>query len=171
MKSILTIVSGTIVVLALAGRGGITAQSPATPTFNKDVAPIVFNNCVRCHRPDQIAPMSLMSYKEVRPWARAIKAKTSNGDMPPWFADPRFGEFRNDPRLTPAQIKTLAAWADAGAPEGDTPLSVAVPKMHDGWSHPSGRDPDLVIEMADAYSGPADGEVPWFNFYQQLPTN
>ena len=157
-------------IMAVAAGVRMTAAPADTiPTFNKDVAPIVFDNCVSCHRPNQIAPMSLMSYQEVRPWARAIKNKVVKREMPPWFADPRFGEFRNDPRLTDEQIKTIATWADAGAPQGETPLVAELPTLNDGWTHPSGRDPDLVIEMADVYNGPAEGEVPWFNIYQELP--
>lgn len=173
MKTGLVAIGGTTLVLALAVSGrvmtSLEAQSAAVPTFNKDVAPIVFNSCVRCHRPNQVAPMSLMSYKEVRPWARAIKTKVVKGDMPPWFADPRFGEFHNDPRLSADQIRTIAAWADAGAPEGDTPLAAQPPKANDGWTHPSGRDPDLVIEMAHAFNGPAEGQLPWFTIYQDIP--
>ena len=169
MKSRFMLGAMVAVVAVAAGVRMAAAPAATSPTFNKDVAPIVFNNCVSCHRPNQIAPMSLMSYEEVRPWARAIKNKVSKREMPPWFADPRFGEFRNDPRLTDTQIQTIAAWADTGAPEGDTPLTAELPTINEGWTHPSGRDPDLVIEMAHAYNGPAQGEVPWFNIYQELP--
>ena len=170
MKSRLFGLGAMLSVMAVAAGVRMTAAPADTiPTFNKDVAPIVFNNCVSCHRPNQIAPMSLMSYQEVRPWARAIKNKVVKREMPPWFADPRFGEFRNDPRLTDEQIKTIASWADAGAPQGETPLVAELPTLNEGWTHPSGRDPDLVIEMAHAYNGPAEGEVPWFNIYQELP--
>ena len=169
MKSRFILGAMVAVVAVAAGVRMAAAPAATSPTFNKDVAPIVFNNCVSCHRPNQIAPMSLMSYEEVRPWARAIKNKVSKREMPPWFADPRFGEFRNDPRLTDTQIQTIAAWADTGAPEGDTPLTAELPTINEGWTHPSGRDPDLVIEMADAFNGPAEGEVPWLNIYQELP--
>ena len=170
MKSRLFGLGAMLSIMAVAAGARMTAAPADTvPTFNKDVAPIVFDNCVSCHRPNQIAPMSLMSYQEVRPWARAIKNKVVKREMPPWFADPRFGEFRNDPRLTDEQIKTIATWADAGAPQGETPLVAELPTLNDGWTHPSGRDPDLVIEMADVYNGPAEGEVPWFNIYQELP--
>ncbi len=171
MKCRVWVLSGAMSMAMTAGVSltQLEAQVATSPTFNKDIAPIVFNNCVSCHRPNQIAPMSLMSYQEVRPWARAIKNKVSKREMPPWFADPRFGEFNNDPRLPDEQIKTIAAWVDAGAPQGETPLVAELPKMNGGWTHPSGRDPDLVVEMADAYEGPAQGEVPWFNIYQELP--
>ena len=99
----------------------VSAQSPAAasaPTFNKDIAPILYQNCITCHRPGEIAPMSLMTYAEARPWARGIKAKVASREMPPWFADPRYGKFRNERGLTQEQIDTLVAWVDAGSPQG-----------------------------------------------------
>ena len=171
MRSKVLVLGGAILVLAVAAAVRLTAARAAgsTPTFNKDVAPIIFNNCVSCHRPDQIAPMSLTSYKEARPWARAIKDKVTKRQMPPWFADGRFGEFRNDRRLSAEQIDAIVAWADGGAPEGDTPLTAQLPAVKDGWSHPSGRPPDLVVALAEPFSVPAEGEVPNFNIYQELP--
>jgi mono/diheme cytochrome c family protein len=171
MKSAALLSGAVVLAIAMADGVSITAQQStgSTPTFNKDVAEILFNNCVTCHRPNQIAPMALMSYKEVRPWARAIKDKVARGEMPPWRADGRFGAFRNDRRLTPEQIKTIAAWVDGGAPEGDTPLTAQLPVFKDGWTHPTGRPPDLVIEMADPFNVPAEGELPNFTIYQDLP--
>ena len=171
MRSRLLALSGAIGAIATAGAVSVAAQRDAElrPTFNKDVAPIVFNNCANCHRPNQVAPMSLMSYREVRPWARAIKTKVATGEMPPWFADPRYGEFRNERRLTPAQIKTITAWVDAGAPEGDTPLAAKLPDFKEGWTHPSGRPPDLVVDIAEPFVVPAEGELPNFTIYQELP--
>src|ERR1700733_3610054 len=105
MKSRLLVVGGVLSIMALTlGVRMRAAPAGDVPTFNKDVAPIIFNNCVSCHRPNQIAPMSLTSYKEVRPWARALKDKVVKRQMPPWFADPRFSEFSNDPRLSKEQI-------------------------------------------------------------------
>src|SRR3989442_9292398 len=171
MKSAPVMFSAAVLAITMAA-GVCMAAEPAAgaaPTFNKDVASIVFNNCVICHRPNQIAPMTLMSYKEVRPWARAIKEKIVKGEMPPWRADARFGAFRNDRRLTPEQIKTVVAWVDGGAPEGDTPLTAELPVFRDGWSHPSGRPPDFVLEMAEPFKVPAEGELPNFTIYQELP--
>jgi hypothetical protein len=138
-----------------------------TPTFNEHVAPILYKNCVACHREDSAAPMSLISYKEARPWARAIKRKVSLKEMPPWFADPRYGEFRNTRGLSEDEIKTLVAWADAGAPEGKGAAPKA-PPLADGWMHPSGRPPDMVIEMTNDFKVPAQGELPNFSLYQEL---
>src|SRR6266699_1635495 len=129
MKSAPLIFSAAVLAITMTAGVTMAAESAAgtTRTFNKDVAAILYNNCVTCHRPNQIAPMSLISFKEVRPWARAIKEKVLKGEMPPWRADPRFGTFRNDRRLNPEQIKTVVSWVDGGALEGDTPLTAELP--------------------------------------------
>ena len=91
----------------------------STVTFNKDVLPIVQRNCQVCHRPGEIGPMAFLTYEGTRPWAKAIKAAVVSKKMPPWFADPKYGHFTNEKHLSDAEIATLAAWADNGAPEGD----------------------------------------------------
>ena len=108
--------------ITLAAVGNVAAEEP--PTYNHDVGSILLENCASCHRPNQVAPMPLLSYSDARPWARAIKAKVVSREMPPWFADPRFGSFSNDVSLTQEEIETIVAWVDAGAPEGigDAPL-------------------------------------------------
>src|SRR5262245_58806084 len=108
------ITAATLFVLVVA------ADSVAqTPTFNQDVARILYARCVTCHRPGEAAPMSLVTYDDARPWVRAIRARVSAREMPPWFADPRFGRpFVNDPRLTDPEIQTIVEWVDAGAPRG-----------------------------------------------------
>src|SRR5258706_10290294 len=88
-------------------------------TFSKDVAPILQKNCQICHRPGESAPFSLLTYEQARPWAKAIKAATLQRKMPPWFADPHYGKFSNDRSLAKSDIDTIAAWVDAGAPQGD----------------------------------------------------
>ncbi len=139
------------------------------PTYNKDVGPILLDNCANCHRPNQVAPMSLLTYQDVRPWARAIKAKVEAREMPPWFADPRFGEFSNDPSMTDEEVATVVAWVDAGAPEGDG-VAPGPPQFADvGWSHPSGRAPDFVYELPIEWHVEAEGETPNFNLYTPLP--
>jgi len=109
---------------ALLALGTMTASTHAVPppdsnagtvTFNKQVLPILQKNCQACHRPGEIAPMSLLTYQEVRPWAKAIKAAVVKRQMPPWFAEPAYGHFANDRRLTEADVATLSAWADGGA--------------------------------------------------------
>ncbi len=160
----------SVLVLVVVGRSSTgSAQQASAPTFNTDVAPIVFGKCAECHRPNQVAPMSLLSYQETRPWARAIRAKVQAREMPPWFADPRYGTFKNDKSLSEAEIDTIVRWVDAGAPQG-TGEAPATPAFSDaGWSHPSGRDPDLVIEFPIELPLPAGGEMPNFNLYTPLP--
>ena len=96
-----------------------TPALAAAPTFSKDVAPILYKNCVECHRPDAMAPMSLITYEDARPWARAIKQKVAAREMPPWGADPTIGKFSNDLSLKQSEIDTIAAWVDGGAPQGN----------------------------------------------------
>ena len=115
----------TLVALLALGIAALTISMKATAgedsnsvTYYKDVLPILQKNCQKCHRPGEIAPMSFMSYKDVRPWAKGIKTAVLSHQMPPWFADPKYGEFRNAPKLTTADVQTLTAWADSGAREG-----------------------------------------------------
>src|SRR4051794_4131516 len=161
----LGLVLGISVVLSSAP----AAQSKAAPTYNKDIAPILYHSCVECHRPNQVAPMSLLSYQEARPWARAIKSKVTSREMPPWFADPHYGKFKNDKSLSQEQIEKLVAWADAGAPQGTGAAPAAPQFAEGGWSHPSGRAPDLVIDFPVDWHVAANGEMPNFNLYTPLP--
>src|SRR6476620_11586469 len=115
-------------LLALAARG-----ATGSSTFNKDVLPILQKNCQVCHRPGEAAPFSLLTYESARPWAKAIKAAVVSRKMPPWQADPKFGHFLNDPRLSEADVKTIASWVDAGAPEGDAKDKPAPVQWRDGW--------------------------------------
>src|SRR4051812_43221492 len=82
------------------------AAAPMAPTFSKDIAPIVFDKCAECHRPTGMAPMSLLTYEDARPWARAVKQKTTSRQMPPWGADPTVGKFQNDPSLSAKELET-----------------------------------------------------------------
>src|SRR5579862_6219701 len=91
-------------VYLMASSGQASVKTPVAVTFSKDVAPIIQKNCQVCHRPGEIAPMSFMSYKEVRPWAKSIREKVVTREMPPWFADPKQGEFSNDCRLSQKEI-------------------------------------------------------------------
>src|SRR4026207_781911 len=111
-----------------------TSAADEPVTFNKHVLPILQKNCQSCHRPGQIAPMSLMTYEQARPWARAIRAKVVAREMPPWFADPQHGSFANDRSLKQTDIDTIAKWADAGAPQGDPRDALApIEWTEDGW--------------------------------------
>jgi hypothetical protein len=137
-------------------------NSAATVTFTKDVAPILYSSCATCHRPGEMAPMSLISYKEVRPWAKSIRERVLNREMPPWYADPNHGEFANDTRLTERQIETIRAWVDGGAKEGDPKDLPPAPKFtNTGWKF---GEPDVVLSMTEEASIPADGTVPYRYF-------
>ena len=146
-----------------------TAAAEGDPTFTKDVAPILYENCVRCHRRGEVAPMALVTYADARPWARSIKAKVESREMPPWFADPAIGTFRNDARLSQEQVDTIVAWADAGAPRGNEADLPPAPEFASGWLHPDGTAPDFVIEMSVDYEAPEAGEIPMTNFYTAVP--
>jgi hypothetical protein len=130
--------------------------SDATPTFNRDVAPILQKNCQGCHRAGEAAPMSLMTYKEARPFAAAIKEAVTLRKMPPWFADPHYGKFSNERSLTQSEIDTLAAWAKNGAPEGDPKDLPSPATFLDGWNI---SKPDVVLEMPAEFNVPATGTV------------
>src|SRR5215813_4144985 len=123
-------------------------------TYSKDVAPIINKSCAKCHRPGEPAPMSLLSYKEVRPWAKAIREKVVNREMPRWDAVSAHGQFANDPRLTQAEIDTITAWVDGGAKEGDPKDLPPQPKFTEGWT--IGK-PDLVLTMPEEFTLDASG--------------
>lgn len=135
------------------------------PTFYRDALPILERRCQSCHRPGEIAPMPFVTYDQTLPWAAAIRDATRSRKMPPWFADPAAGRFANDPSLTPSEIGTLAAWADAGAPPGD-PRDAPPPRAWvEGWNIPA---PDQVITMPQPVEIPARGDVEYT--YEIVPT-
>ena len=135
-------------------------------TYSKDVAPILNKHCVECHRAGEVAPMVFTSYAAVRPWAKSIREKVVTGTMPPWYADPNHGEFRNDRRLAKSDIDTIVAWVNAGAAEGDPKDLPAAPHFVDGWN--IGR-PDQVFDYGADFEVPADGVVQYQYF--KVPTN
>ena len=135
-------------------------------TYAKDVAPIIQKNCIVCHRPGEIAPMSLLTYKDVRPWAKSIREMVVERRMPPWFADPSYGSFSNDCRLPQKDIQTIAAWVEGGAKEGDFKDLPPAPKFTDGWN--IGK-PDVVLSMTQEYDVPAEGVIPYKYFV--VPTD
>src|SRR6185295_8209614 len=158
-----------ILIAAVALIGFTTSSANSTSkevTFSKDVAPIFFNNCAECHRPGEAAPMSLLSYKEARPWAKSIKEKVVTKQMPPWHADPHYGKFSNDRRLTQAQIDTVAQWVDQGAKEGNPKDLPAAPKFVEGWV--IGK-PDIVLQMPEEFTLEASGPDEYQYF--EVPTN
>jgi hypothetical protein len=159
----------TIVALAAAGLVGhaVSASAQSTPTFSKDVAPILYKNCANCHRAGEIGPMPLLSYKDARPYAKAIATRVQNGTMPPWHAnDPTQSRFLNDRSLSASDKSVLVAWAGGGAPEGNPTDLPAPPQFADGWM--MGR-PDAVFTMQEDYPIPANGMLDYKFF--EIPTN
>ena len=145
----------------------LSAASPANTnvTFTHDVAPILYQHCVACHHPNDIAPMSLLTYKDARPWAASIRQAVLSGKMPPWKADPHFGKWSNDPRLSDAEIETIKAWIDGGKLEGDPKEMPALPDFPDGWR--IGK-PDAVITIPEQV---IEGSGPDEYVYLTVPTN
>jgi hypothetical protein len=140
--------------------------SSAPPTFTKDVAPILYKNCASCHRTGEIAPMSLLTYEQVRPWAKSIREKVSLGQMPPWHAVQPRGTFSNDRRLSELEKNTLIHWTDAGAPQGDPKDLPPLPKFTEGWEI---GNPDVVLSMTMPFKVTASGTIAYQYF--TIPTN
>jgi hypothetical protein len=157
-----------VVLLSVAALLSVSARPNRvvpTPTFYKDVLPILQEHCQSCHRPGEIAPMPFVTYKQTRRWAEAIKQAVSAKKMPPWFADPRFGRFANDPSLRRSEIESLAVWADAGAPAGN-PHDAPPPRPWvKGWNIPQ---PDFIIRMPKPVAIPALGDIEYT--YEIVPT-
>jgi len=142
--------------------GADTGTGSQAVTFQKDILPVLQANCQGCHRPGQIAPMSFLTYQNVRPWAKAIKAAVTTKQMPPWSADPRYGHFGNDRSLKQSDIDKLVAWADSGAPEGeakDAPPPVKWPAA--GWQ----IQPDVIAKGPDftVPAHPKNNVIEWTN--------
>ena len=146
-------------ILPFATRGA-TEGGPVT--FNKQIAPIIYQNCSMCHRPGEAAPFSLLSYHDVVRKAKTIGKATSTGAMPPWKAGPASYEYRDERRLTPEQIALIQAWVAQGMPEGDAADKPEPPKFASGWRL---GEPDLVVEMPAAFHVPADGP----DIYRNIP--
>jgi hypothetical protein len=163
---------GTVALLGVATRA---ADAPAKQvTFSKDVAPILQAKCQECHQPNSIAPMSLITYQDARPWARSIKERVSTRQMPPWHIDRSVGvqHFKNDMSLTDDQISTIVNWVDGGAVQGD-PKDMPPPKplvtdnewkaVRDGFG-----PPDLVIRSSE-YTMPAQHQDVWYRPMSDIP--
>lgn len=157
---------GLVSVLAGSLLRAVPVHGATTPTFTKDVAPILHKNCAECHRATAMAPMSLLTYDDVRPWARAVKQKVVARQMPPWGADPAVARYSNDVSLKQADIDTIVAWVDGGAPQGSPADLPPAPQFAEGWS--IGK-PDLIFKMQQPFNVPADGTVPYT--YVTIPTN
>ncbi len=167
MKSNLRRTGVVAIGLAVIGLMATAANrsNPSKVTFTRDVAPILYKSCAECHRPGEIAPMSLLTYQGARPWAKSIRERVVERSMPPWSADPKHGHWANDPSLSQTEIDTIVEWVNAGAPKGDDKDLPPLPKFTEGWI--IGK-PDAVIEMPEEYTVPADGTVPYLYF--SMPT-
>jgi hypothetical protein len=140
-----------------------TKDATKDVTFSKDVAPIVYANCVYCHRPGEVAPFSLLTYPSARPWARAIKRMVAERRMPPWLADPHYSSFSNDRRLTDQQIQTIVAWVDGDAREGN-PATCRRPRnlpRAGDWRPGSRADNEGSVQDSRA------GVIPWVSLPSQ----
>lgn len=151
--------------LRLAGADVRRQEAHSAPTFYRDVLPVLQQHCQTCHREGEIAPFALVTYQQARARAAKIATVTRQKKMPPWFADPRFGHFSNDPSLTPEEIQTLSAWAAAGAPAGNP--AQAPPPRHwaNGWNI---SQPDIVVRMPKPVALPANGDIDYT--YEIVPT-
>jgi hypothetical protein len=132
-------------LIPLAGFAASSNNADAQQiTWADQVAPLLYEKCVSCHRPGQVAPMSLLSYQEARPWAKSIRAAVATRTMPPWFANPEHGTFVEDPRLTDAEIEMITRWVAAGAPAGDLGKAPEPPTFESVWRI---GEPDVVLTM------------------------
>ena len=150
-----------------AGVRGAPEAADRTPTFSRDVAPILQRSCQHCHQPTGVAPMSLLTYREARPWARSIRDRVERRLMPPWHLDTTVGiqHYKNDISLTDAEIDTVVQWVDAGAPEGDPadlPEPLEFPRA-DAWGVEAvlGRPPDFIVRSTP-YTVVANGQDQWW---------
>ena len=161
----LSVLSASAVLFA--GDTAGSTQTTKNPTFTKDIAPILQARCQDCHRPNAMAPMSLLTYEETRPWARSIKERVAKRQMPPWHLDKSVGvqNFQNDMSLTDEQIATVVKWVDSGSPQGDPkdmPAAKVFPK-DDEWQLAKvyNRPPDMIIK-SDDYTMPAVSQDQWW---------
>ena len=157
--------SALVVVAALFWSSSAGAQQ--APTFTKDVAPILYKNCSQCHRPNEVAPMPLLTYEQVRPWARSIKSKVLKKEMPPWGVGASTLTFSNDRQMSEKEIFTLVSWVDAGAPKGNDADLPEPPSYPGGWKF--NREPDVVLKMPVEFTIEPRSEYPMLDFYVPIP--
>jgi hypothetical protein len=166
VRSRLGLIVTFVVVAALVATATPPAAEKGAPTFYKDILPLLQDRCQGCHRPGEVAPMPLLTYEQTRTWAAAIAKSVQSGMMPPWFADPRFGHFSNNPSLSAQQITTLLGWIAAGTPAGDPYEAPAPPEWAGGWNI---AKPDVVLPIPKPVAIPADGDVEYT--YEVVPTH
>jgi mono/diheme cytochrome c family protein len=168
LVSILAVAAVLAAAVWLSAAASPTASqsSRAEPvTFSEHIAPTLYENCVTCHRPGEAAPFPLISYEDVSRRAKLIASVTTSRYMPPWHAEPGFGDFLDERRLTDAQIARIVEWVGQGTPRGDATKMPALPVFTDGWQLGT---PDLVLQMPEAFEVPADGPDIYRNF--AIPT-
>ena len=165
--AVLTVVPFAAVMTTGAAQKPAATQKAAAPiTFTEQIAPLVYANCVTCHRAGEVAPFPLVTYEDVATRAKQIARVTGERIMPPWHAEPGYGEFLDERRLTDAQIETIRAWVSAGMPRGPVDKMPPLPAFADGWQLGT---PDLVVEMPEAFEVPASGPDVYRNFV--IPAN
>ena len=162
-RGVSAVLCGALMATATTGLHAQAPVSQATPTFAKDVAPILQRACQRCHRPNSMAPMSLVTYDDVRPWARSVKQRVVQREMPPWHIDRTVGiqRFKDDPSLSDEEIQTIATWVDAGAPPGD-PADMPPPiawETADRFSF----EPDVIVRLREDVTLADHGSDQWLN--------
>ena len=138
------------------------------PTFNRDIAPIIYKNCAACHHPGGLGPFSLLTYDDVKQRARQIADVTSSRYMPPWLPEPGYGNFAGGRRLGTDEIELIRQWASSGTAEGDSQDLPAPPRFRDGWQL---GEPDLIIRMPEVYTLSASGDDVFRNFVIPVPRN
>ncbi len=153
-----------LVPLFVLVNGPLVADGP--PTYHADVEPILQQHCQRCHRPGEAAPMSLLTYEEVRPWARAVHEAVALNRMPPWFADPAYGVWSNAHVLTVGDKRIIADWVDSGAHRGDPADAPEALEFLEGWNI---GEPDMVLQLPEPFPVPAEGTIDYQ--YLVIPTN
>lgn len=163
-----SLICSSLALTVLCGAPTISAQNTAgvtgqdQPTFTKDVAPILQRACQNCHRPGSVAPMSLLTYEDARPWLRSIKQRVSTREMPPWYIDRTVGvkKFKDDPSLSDEEIAKIVKWADAGAPRGN-PAEMPPPREFADTGRWAIGKPDHVVSIPEEYVVKAHGADDW----------
>src|SRR5262245_19159601 len=167
LLGLVVLVAFAVMMPALWTRADAAGQGPVT--FTKDVAPILQRSCENCHRESGVGPMALTTYEQVRPWARSIKTRTAKREMPPWFIEKNIGiqKLKNDPSLSDAELATIAAWVEAGAPRGN-PADMPPPRHYADAAAWTIGTPDLIV------SSPAKKieavAADWFGALDPVPT-
>jgi hypothetical protein len=156
--------SGVLICVVLAF-AAVLARAESLPTFYRDIVPILQDHCQSCHRPGEIAPMPLVTYRDARPWARAMRQVVRQREMPPWFAEPGIGNFANDPSLSQQQIETISQWVEHGAKAGDPKDAPSPPHWTRGWNIAA---PTSIVSMPAPVSIPPKGDIEYT--YEIVPT-